>query len=160
VTAQQNKDLIRRYYNEMWNMWDFARAEELLAEHIEFRGSLGEVTKGRGAFCDYMRHVQRAFPDFHNTIEELVAERDRVFARLSYRGTHRGAIFGIAPTGRTISYAGVAFFRIAGRRVAEGWVLGDLLSLWRQLATQSPGPIREPGSHSIGDRGDRHDESR
>ena len=140
MTAHQNKGLIRRYYNAMWNTWDFARAEELLAEDIKFRGSLGQETRGRAAFCDYMRRVQRAFPDFHNSIEELVAEQDRVVVRLSYTGTHRGAIFGVAPTKSTIRYAGVAFFRIRRRRVAEGWVLGDLLSLLRQIAPRSLPP--------------------
>lgn len=135
--AEENKDLIRRYYDEMWNPWNFAKAEEILAGDILFRGSLGTETKGRAQFCDYMRQVQRAFPDFHNTIEEIVAEDDRVVARLAYRGTHRGEIFGLAPTGKAIAYAGAAFFRIADGKVTEGWVLGDLLSLLRQLGARS-----------------------
>ena len=137
MPASHNKALIRRYYSEMWNLWNFAKADELLADSIIFRGSLGTETRGRPQFCDYMRQVQRAFPDFHNTIEELVAEDDRVVARLAYRGTHRGEIFGVAPTGKTIAYVGAAFFRIAHGQVAEGWVLGDLLTLLRQLGARS-----------------------
>lgn len=133
MTATASKDLIRRYYDEMWNPWNFAKAGELLASEIIFRGSLGTATRGRDAFCGYMRKVQSAFPDFHNTIEEIVAENDRVAARLTYRGTHRGEIFGLAPTGRAITYAGAAFFRLAKGKVAEGWVLGDLVRLLRQL---------------------------
>ena len=92
--------------------------------------------RGRTAFCEYMRQVRNAFPDFHNKIEQL-AEGDRVAARLQYRGTHRGEIFGVQPSGVSISYAGAAFFRIAGNRVADGWVLGDLVSLLRQLGPQT-----------------------
>jgi steroid delta-isomerase-like uncharacterized protein len=136
VSLGDNRNLIRRYYDEMWNPWNFAKAEELLAEEIVFRGSLGTETKGREAFRGYMRQVQRAFPDFHNTIEEIATEDDRVVARLLYRGTHRGEIFGVAPTGKMIAYAGAAFLRIADGKVAEGWVLGDLLSLLRQLGAQ------------------------
>jgi len=80
-----------------------------------------------------MRKVQSAFPDFHNSIVQISAEDDRVIARTRYRGTHRGEIFGLLPTGKEITYAGAAFFRIRDGQVIEGWVLGDLLGLLRQL---------------------------
>jgi hypothetical protein len=53
----------------MWNKWNFALVDELLAKDISFRGSLETETRGRTAFCDCMRRVQDAFPDFHNAIE-------------------------------------------------------------------------------------------
>lgn len=130
---EQNKNLIRRFFDELWNSWNFAKADELLAPDITFQGTLGSQIKGRDAFRAYMRKVQAAFPDFHNTILEMMAENDRVVARTFYRGTHRGEIFGVAPTGKAISYAGAAFFRIADGQMIEGWVLGDLLSVLRQL---------------------------
>jgi steroid delta-isomerase-like uncharacterized protein len=133
MTTAQNRALIRRYYEEMWNRWDFALADELIDEAVTFRGSLGVDVRGREGFTGYMRTVRAAFPDFHNQIEELVAEGDRVVARLTYTGTHSGGLFGVAATGRRISYAGVAIFRIAGGRIIEGWVLGDLHGLFRQL---------------------------
>jgi len=61
--------LVACYYNEMWNKWNFALVDELLAKDISFCGSLGTETRGRTGFCDYMRRVQDAFPDFHNAIE-------------------------------------------------------------------------------------------
>ena len=137
MTLHTNKILVQRYYEEMWNTWNFALADELLSAEISFRGSLGVEVRGRLAFCEYMRRVRNAFPDFHNKIEQLVAEGDRVAARLQYTGTHRGQIFGVQLSGVSISYAGAAFFRIAGNRVAEGWVLGDLVSLTRQLGAQT-----------------------
>ena|SRR5262245_65963093 len=130
----ENKSLVRRYYEAMWNCWDFALADELIAEDVSFRGSLGVSVQGREGFKDYMRTVRRAFPDFQNRVEELVAEGDRVVARLTYTGTHRGELFGIPPTGRPVGYAGVAFFRITGSRIVEGWVLGDVHGLTQQLA--------------------------
>lgn len=135
--TEPNKALIRRYYEEMWNPWNFDAATELLSEDITFRGSLGDAMKGHDAFCAYMRKVRQAFPDFHNTVEELIAEGDIVVARLTYHGSHRGEIFGLAPTGKRVTYAGVAFFRIAAGKVAEGWVLGDLIGLLRQLGARS-----------------------
>lgn len=141
MAEHTNKILVQRYYEDMWNTWNFALADELLSAEISFRGSLGEELRGRSAFCEYMRRVQNAFPDFHNKIEQLVAEGDQVVARLKYTGTHRGEIFGMRPSGKSISYVGAAFFRIAGNRVAEAWVLGDLVSLLRQLGVQTlPNP--------------------
>lgn len=135
--TEANKVLIRRYYEEMWNLWNFDAATEFLAEDITFRGSLGDVMNGRDAFCGYMRKVRLAFPDFHNTIEQLIADSDTLAARLTYSGTHRGEIFGVAATGKRVTYVGVAIFRIAAGKVAEGWVLGDLIGLQRQLGARS-----------------------
>jgi predicted ester cyclase/ribosomal protein S18 acetylase RimI-like enzyme len=125
--------LIQRYYEEMWNRWDFNLAEVLLDPKIQFRGSLGVEVRGVAGFQGYMRTVQAAFPDFTNSIDELIVEDDRVAARLTYRGTHRGELFGVAPSGNRIEYGGAAFFEIAAGRVARGWVLGDTTSLKKQL---------------------------
>lgn len=137
MTEQANKALIRRYYEEMWNSWNFALVDELLSADISFRGSLGIKVQGLAAFCEYMRSVQRAFPDFHNKIKQLVAEGDHVVARLNYTGIHRGEMFGAQPSGKSISYAGAAFFRIGEGRVAKGWVLGDLVRLLQQLGVKT-----------------------
>jgi steroid delta-isomerase-like uncharacterized protein len=139
MSTEAGKALVRRYYDELWNRWGLALVDELLAPDVRFRGSLGVEVQGREGFRRYVALVRDAFPDFHNTVEDLVAESDRVVARLTYRGTHQGPLFGVAPTGRRISYAGVALFRIAGPRITEGWVLGDALGLLRQLgATAIP----------------------
>ena len=103
MPLEDNKLLVRRYYEEMWNRWDFALADGLVAEGVAFRGSLGQSVEGRDGFKEYVRAVRRAFPDFHNHVEELVAEGDRVVARLTDTGTHTGTLFDIAPTGRRVS---------------------------------------------------------
>lgn len=133
MTAEANKALIHRYYEQFWNGWQFELAEELLAPEVRFRGSLGRMVAGRGGLVGYMKHVQSIFPDFFNSIEELIAEGDRVTARLIYTGTHRGEIFGVAPTERRIRYPGVGIFQISGGRILDGWVLGDVAGLLLQL---------------------------
>jgi steroid delta-isomerase-like uncharacterized protein len=133
MITQANKALVRRYYEELWNRWDFALADDLIAEGIAFRGSLGMNVAGRDGFKEYMRTVQRAFPDFHNQIEELIAEGEKVVARLTYRGTHTGELFGISATGSRVTYSGIAIFRISERCIVEGWVLGDTRGLMQQL---------------------------
>lgn len=133
METDRNRATVRRYYEELWNRWNFDLADEILAPEIRFRGSLGTEVRGIEEFAAYMRTVQTVFPDFHNRIDELIVERDLASARLTYEGTHRGTIFGAPPTDRRISYAGAAFFRFSGGRIAEGWVLGDLHGLQKQL---------------------------
>ncbi len=133
MPIEENKALIRRYYDELWNGWQFDLAGQIVAGDVRFRGSLGRAVLGRAGLVDYMKYVQAAFPDFHNTVEDLIAEDDRVAARLLYTGTHRGEIFGIAATGRRIRYAGVGIFQISGGIITDAWILGDLAGLLLQL---------------------------
>lgn len=113
MSLEFNKALIRRYYDDLWNKWDLSVADEILSPDISFRGSLRVSVQGMEGFKQYVTMVRSAFPDFHNSVEDLIAERDTVVARLTYRGTHRGELFSIAPTGNRVTYAGIAIFKIA-----------------------------------------------
>jgi steroid delta-isomerase-like uncharacterized protein len=140
MSIEQNKAIVRRYYEELWNKWNAAIADELIAADINFRGSLGFAVHGIMSFKEYMAMVRGAFPDFHNAIDELIAEGDQVVARMTYSGSHRGELYGLAPTGKQVSYSGIAIFRIKGGKIAMGWVMGDALGLMKQLgAMHAPG---------------------
>jgi steroid delta-isomerase-like uncharacterized protein len=136
---RDNRKLVSRYYNELWNHWQLELIPELLAEDFRFRGSIGVTARGRNGFADYVGTIRNAFPDFHNHVESMLAEDNRVVARLQYTGTHRGKIFGVAPTGKQISYEGVAFFTIGAHQLRSARVLGARYELMRQL-----GAISEP----------------
>src|SRR3972149_9114158 len=84
MALDENKALVRRYYNQLWNNWDTKVADEIIATDIGFRGSLGVMTRGLEGFKQYVDTVRAAFPDFHNAIEDLIAEGDKVVARLTY----------------------------------------------------------------------------
>jgi predicted ester cyclase len=133
IRQNRNRLLIKCFYLEMWNHFDKTIVPDILTEDIRFRGSLGQSKSGHAEFGEYIDFVQRAFPDFANEIEEIISEGDKAFAKLDYSGTHRGEIFGIAPTGRSIHYAGAAVFTFRGDRIAEVWVLGDIYGLISQL---------------------------
>ena len=136
MSVEGNRALIRRYYEELWNAWKFDLADELIDPEVRFRGSLGRMVAGRGGLVGYIKHMQAIFPDYYNTIETIVVEDDRIAVQLTYSGTHRGEIFGIAPTGRRVRYSGVGIFQVASDKIAEGWVLGDLANLLLQLRPQ------------------------
>ena len=133
MSVSLHRDLIRRYYEDFWNGWNFALAPSLLADDIAFRGSLGVDVQGISEFLSYMDLVRTAFPDFHNFMEDVIAGDAKVFARLRYTGTHRGPVFGIPATGRSITYEGAALFRVHDGKIRQAWVLGDALALLRSL---------------------------
>ncbi len=130
-----NRILIGRFYNSLWNDWRFELIPEFIASDMTFRGSLGIKVSGHHGFQQYMQTVRSAFPDFHNTIDEMIVEGDRIAARLTYRGTHQGPLFGVPATARVVEYSGAAIFQIRDELIVSGWVLGDTASLmasnWR-----------------------------
>ena len=144
MSLASNKILIERYYHQLWNLWDLGIVDDILAPDVLFHGSLGVAVEGVEGFRRYVQLVRDVFPDFHNTIEDLIAEDDRVAARLRYTGTHSGPLFGIAPTGKRIEYAGLALFHIKDDRIVSGFVLGDLNGLMRQLGLDTMSAQRQP----------------
>jgi predicted ester cyclase len=139
MTLEANKALVRRFYDELWNGWDFGVIGEILTPDIVFRGSLGAQTTGHDGFIGYAESVRAAFPDFHNTVEQMIAEGDRLAACLTYRGTHSGGeIFNVPPTGRKITYTGVAIFLFRDALISHAFVLGDRFQLMLQLGAIEP----------------------
>jgi C-1 hydroxylase len=136
--ADANLMLVRRFYEELWNGRRLDVAGEIVAEAVRFRGTLGTVCDGRDEFKRYAEDTLAAFPDWHNRIDEIFAVGDRVIARMTWSGTHRGALAGIPPTGARVEYAGAAFFRLAGGLIEEAWVVGDTQELWRALGVAPP----------------------
>ncbi len=128
------RELVEAFYTEVWNRADEERAREILAESFRFRGSLGAERVGPDGFIAYMREVHRALDDYRCIIDELVTDRDRAAARMRFTGKHRAEFLGVAATGRQITWAGAAFFRCEGGRIANLWVLGDIVELRRQIA--------------------------
>jgi steroid delta-isomerase-like uncharacterized protein len=131
--SQRNVQLVERFYRDLWNRFDKSQIPELLADDIEFRGSLGQHKRGHAEFAEYVDFVWRVFPDFHNEVEDIVSQGNKSFARLLYTGTHRGELFGVAPTGRRVQYAGAALFTFRVDQIASVWVLGDIHGLLEQL---------------------------
>ena len=127
------KTQVQRFYNEIWNRADEAVAREILSEDFRFRGSLGPERRGQDGFIAYMRSVHEALGDYVCTIDDLIATNGRAAARMTFRGTHRAPFLGVPATGRTIEWAGAAFFRMEAGRIAELWVLGDVDAVKRQL---------------------------
>jgi len=139
VSAEENKALIRRW-GELWNAGDAAAIAELVAPDYVRHDPNGPEVRGPNAERQLVELYRAAFPDLRFTIEHLVAEGDLVVAHLTVRGTHRGELLGIPPTGTPITLAAMELYRIRDGKVAEQWVALDALGLLQQLgAVPTPG---------------------
>jgi steroid delta-isomerase-like uncharacterized protein len=138
MSPEENKELVRRFVEEFWNEGNAAAADELMAPDAEIHMPTGELVDLDG-LKGFAVAFRQAFPDWHSTFEELVAEGDRVAERWTGRGTHRGELQGIAPTGRRVEVLGSVFYRIADGRIVEFRGQLDMMGMMRQLgAIPSP----------------------
>jgi steroid delta-isomerase-like uncharacterized protein len=132
--SEANKNVVRRLFEEVWNKSNLPVADEIFAPtYIHHDPSTPDV--GRGPESEKKRATlyRTAFPDLRLTIEEIIAEGETVMARWSCRGTHKGDLSGIAPTGKHIIISGVSITRFANGKLVEGWINWDALGLMQQL---------------------------
>jgi steroid delta-isomerase-like uncharacterized protein len=131
--SEANRELSRRF-TELFSTGDEALANEILSPDAVFHGTAGDgELRGVEAMKAFVAGYRRAFPDANSTVEDQVAEGDKVVTRWRARGTHRGQLGPIPPTDREFEMDGVTIERIEGGRIAEVWVARDELGLLRQL---------------------------
>jgi len=128
----RNKALVRRFFEEAVDGGDTGLLAKLVASDHVRHASDGDLYGREGVRID-VAEWRAGFPDLNVTVEDLLAERDRVVCRFVLRGTHAGPFLGLAPTGRAVAVSGIGIDRIAGGRLAESWVALDGLGLLRQL---------------------------
>ena len=131
--AKKNKELIRRFYKEVFVDWDLTLVDELVDSQFRSHDWPEEAATGPQAFRDFYAGVRSAFPDTWYEVDDLIAEGDRVVVRWRLLGTHLGPFGDIAPTGRSIMLKGIAIYRVADGKLMERWVVFDLHGLARQL---------------------------
>ena len=131
--SEANKQLSRRF-TELFSTGDEALADQILSPEVVFHGTAGDgELRGVDALKGFVAGYRRAFPDAHSTVEDQVAEGDKVVTRWRARGTHRGELGPIAATDRPFEMDGVTIERIEDGRIAEVWAARDELGLLRQL---------------------------
>ncbi|MDX1600271.1 MAG: ester cyclase [Anaerolineales bacterium] len=129
----RHKEVVLQLYSECWNAADFTNMTELMNPKITFnaRGKTHQMMAED--LIDIVARWREGFPDFRFEVDDLVAEGDRVAARVSYTGTHKGEVLGIDPTGRKVHVHEMMFFRMENERIAEVWEVPDRYSLRSQL---------------------------
>jgi steroid delta-isomerase-like uncharacterized protein len=143
VSAEENKALVRRYFEAIDARRDPAVVDEFLApDFVSHNPSPGYGPDREGQKQAFI-HFLAAAPDGDHVIDDLVAEGDRVVTRLTAHGTQTGELFGIPPTGKRVTMTGIAIHRIAGGKIAEHWHEIDMLGGLQQLGViPAPGQAR------------------
>jgi steroid delta-isomerase-like uncharacterized protein len=130
--SEQNKTVMRRVIEELWNKQNTAVIDELYAESYVGRTPDG-VLHGRAGARQHFNTYITAFPDSHITVDDIIAEGDKVSLQWTATGTHRGELAGIAPTGNRITVSGNLTVRISGGKIVEDHTLWDTLKLAQQI---------------------------
>ena len=127
-----DRDLAARWFQEVWNKRRREAIGELLAEGAPVHD--GEtIVHGPAGFYAFFDRMQSAFSGIHVTVEETIAEGDKVCVRWRCSLKHTGAGLGMAPTGKTLETTGITIIRVAGGKIAEGWQNWDMLGLMQQI---------------------------
>ena len=115
MSTEENKAIVRRATEELFNKNNLAVIDELYATNFVSHGTPA-MTPDREGYKQFVTMSHTALPDFHTTIEDMIAEGDKVVQRFTARGTHKGEFMGIPPTGKQVTITGIAIDRIAGRQ--------------------------------------------
>lgn len=129
-----NEKLGRRYFEEVWNRGNVAALDELLApNYMNHTPSTPDPPPGPEGLEPIVLAMRRAFPDLHYEIKDVIATKDSVVIRVVMTGTHRGDLFGLAPTGCRVQVDQINIEHIRDGRIVEHWRVTDELKLMRQL---------------------------
>lgn len=127
MSDEENKRVARRWMEDVLNRRDLAAADEVLAVDVVDHFHPGPPRV-------FLPVLQSAFPDFHFTTEDLFAgEDEKVVVRFTFHGTHQGEFNRIHPTGKAVTFGGIAIMRFEDGKIAEFWESADNLGMLRQL---------------------------
>ncbi len=131
--SEENKAQMRRVYEEFVNKGNLAVLEELTSPDFVDHNSPPGVPAGLEGVKQTFAMFRAAFPDFHMTVEDMIAEGDRVVSRVTIRGTHKGDFMGIVATGKQVTVQVIDIIRIAGGKAVERWGQLDEMGMMQQL---------------------------
>jgi predicted ester cyclase len=140
VSAQDNKALVRGFVDEVQSGGNIDLIDEICSpKFVNHSAPPGLPTDCEGIKIATVM-FRRAFPDSYFTVEDMMAEGDKVATRKTFHGTHEGEFMGIPPSGRSVTMSLIDIVRITEGRVVEHWSVGDTLGMMQQL-----GVIPQPG---------------
>jgi steroid delta-isomerase-like uncharacterized protein len=133
MSLEENKAIVRKMIEE-YNKQNFDMFDDLVAQDYigRFSGPPHQL-QGLENLKQLFKMGREGCPDWHETIEDIIAEGDKVWVRTTYKGTNTGEFFGLAPTGKKITTMAVDIYRIVNGKIVEGWNLSDRSLLLKQL---------------------------
>lgn len=138
MSVNDNKEAIRRFWEEVFNQRKLELIDTLFTEDYVYHGAAGQDVRGREGLKQFLTMYFNAFPDMHAEVEDVFGEGDKVASRAMCRGTHKGELMGMPPTGKQIAIRVICTNRFEGNRAAEDWELPDLFGMMQQLGAMAP----------------------
>jgi steroid delta-isomerase-like uncharacterized protein len=132
MSTETNKAIVRRYMEQVLNNQRHDLVDEVLADTVEFHGT-GPSIIGRTSVVQWLAMFAAAFPDWHTTIDDMIAEGDRVAVRITSNGTHLGDYQAIPATGKPYTQNAIVIYRLTNGKIVEGRLQTDMLSMMQQL---------------------------
>ena len=133
--SEQNKAIMRRIYDEVFNAGNLAVVDEIVAtDVIEHEGD----AQGSEGLKQTVTMFRTAFPDLQFSVDDMIAEGDKVASRIMMRGTHKGEFMGIPATGKTVAIEGIDIIRFANGKAVEHWGVFDNAAMMEQLGVAPP----------------------
>ena len=133
VTLSPQKEVVRVFYQELWDRADKRLIPKIFHEGFTFRGSLGPTLTGHDEFAGYVDWVTGSLGDYTTDILALIEEGNRVSGKMRFHGIHRKELFGVPPSGRHVWWTGMPIFMFEGHKVRDLYVLGDIYGLIGRL---------------------------
>jgi predicted ester cyclase len=135
--AQTNKEIVSRFYDEVFINWDRNLVEETLDAEFRSHDWPEDSKTGVDGFYEFYNPVLKSFPDTRYTVNDLISEGDKVVVYWTLFGTQKGEFMGIPPTNVEIEMNGIAIYRLENEKMLERWVVYDLFSLVAQIKNAS-----------------------
>ena len=132
MSAEQNNAVARRYLEEIWNQRNLAVIDEIIAPEVVGHVA-GQTFRGVGTLRQRAKNLSAIYSDVHFTVEDQIAERDKVLVRWTFRGRHTGEYLGAKPTDKEVVATGMNLFRLVNGKIEELWVESDDLGELQQL---------------------------
>ena len=136
----ENKRVIRRLYDELFSKWNFAVVDEVFSPDFVGHEMPPDMPRGPEGIRQFYAGIRAGLPDVQLTVEDMIGEKDKVVVRWRARATHSGPFLGIPPTGKAVSFTGIAIYRLSKGKVVERWVEVGLFGLAQQLRGMAPAP--------------------
>ena len=134
MSTETNKAIVSRYIEQVWNNGRQDLVEEFFAEDIVEHGIENlPGMNGRDSLKTIIGMIRNGLPDINLTLNDVIAEGDKVVTQWSYTATHQGELMGIPATGKQLALSGAAVYRLVNARIVELWNYADNLSLMQQL---------------------------
>jgi steroid delta-isomerase-like uncharacterized protein len=138
MSIAQNKAVVSRFYEEVWNKWNMSVLEEIFATNWVYHDAGGMELKGMDGFKQFLTMHRTAYPDFQMQVEEMIAEGDKVVSRITAQGTLNGPLMGLTPTGKHFKSPIVEIHRFVGSKLAETYEFANLLDAFQQIGIIPP----------------------